>query len=160
MWNVVIFSLLLVFALLYAAMRGGAPERSIAMIFLLGSIATNIVIAIASDLMVKPEIELLVIDVSMLIAVGWIACNAERYWPILLTSFLILGVQLQLGIWVGPIFHQQMYKLAHAYSAYPSVILLLAGTWRHQARLREFGEDRGWTVFEGGTYECPRTGSK
>ena len=130
---------------LLAVFRGGAPERWVALILLVTAVADLAFVMTAGE-MVTRDLRILVLDCALAVAITIIALHAERYWPMLIAAFLIVGAELQIGVWLAPVHEQQVYKVAHAASAYPILLTLLAGTLRHWWRTRKLPE-RDWTVF-------------
>jgi hypothetical protein len=98
---------------------------------------------------------ILAIDTVTAVAMTVLALHAERWWPMLMAALLIVGVQLQIGVWLAPIHHRQVYVVAHAFSAYPVILILLAGTIRHWRRTRRHRE-RAWTQLEAEVEHAPR----
>lgn len=138
------FSALGIISLL-AFLRGGAPERWVALILLLTALA-DLAFVLTAGQLVSRDIRILVLDCALAIAITIIALHAERYWPMLIAAFLIVGAELQIGVWLAPVHEQQVFKVAHAASAYPVLFTLLVGTLRHWWRTRKRPE-RDWTVF-------------
>lgn len=130
---------------LLAIFRGGAPERWVALILLLTAVADFAFVVTAGE-MVTRDIRILVLDCALAITITIIALHAERYWPMLIAAFLVVGAEMQIGVWLAPVHKQQVYKVAHAASAYPILLTLLVGTLRHWWRTRKLPE-RDWTVF-------------
>lgn len=138
------FSALGIISLLAIA-RGGAPERWVALILLLTALG-DLAFVLTAGQLVSRDIRILVLDCALAIAITIIALHAERYWPMLIAAFLIVGAELQIGVWLAPVHEQQVFKVAHAASAYPVLLTLLVGTLRHWWRTRRCPE-RDWTVF-------------
>lgn len=144
MWNVVVFIALFGGTATFAMIKGGAPERVAASILLVAALADFTLVSIVSSPLGDRNASILVLDLATAIAVIVVALHAERLWPMPMASFLIVGVQLQLGVWLAPVHHRQVYVVAHAFSAYPVIALLIAGTFRHMRRVRS-GRELAWT---------------
>lgn len=146
MANVYAFLTLFLGAGGYAFARGGAPERMMAGLFLFGMCASKLVMMSRERAFAQPELTILAIDLLMVGIASIIALKAERLWTIAAAAALLAGAQLQIGVMLAPVQYHQVYRICHAVSGYLTLILLIAGTWRHQSRLRTRG-DRDWTIF-------------
>lgn len=146
MINVAVFYSCLLALVLYATARGGGPERAAAAILALSAVADTVVLQFVGSLFEQWVPALLLLDAVTLGAITYLALRAERHWPMLMAAFLLVGVELQIGVWMAWRIHGQIYKLAHAYSAYPVMLVLLVGIYRHAQRSRVRPE-RDWTVF-------------
>ncbi|KTW00940.1 hypothetical protein NS355_01715 [Sphingomonas yabuuchiae] len=146
MLNVVVFYAGLVGLLVYSIRCGGRPERWVAGILAASAIVDTMMVNAARGVFVVREPGILLLDVITLVAVTVVALWAERIWPMVLAAFLLVGVELQIGVWLAPVIQRQVYKLAHAYSAYPVMLILLVGIVRHRSRTRDVPE-RDWTIF-------------
>ncbi|WP_315760800.1 hypothetical protein [Sphingomonas sp. Y38-1Y] len=138
------FSLLAISAL-FALLRGGAPERWIAVILALTAVADFALVLMAGRMMTQ-DARILLLDVALAVVITGIALHAERLWPMLIAALLIVGAELQIGVWLAPTHQRQVYKVAHGLSAYPIILTLLVGTARHWWRTRHTPE-RDWTNF-------------
>jgi hypothetical protein len=138
------FSLLAISAL-FALLRGGAPERWIAVILALTAVADFALVLMAGRMMTQ-DARILLLDVALAVVITGIALHAERLWPMLIAALLIVGAELQIGVWLAPTHQRQVYKVAHGLSAYPIILTLLVGTARHWWRTRHAPE-RDWTNF-------------
>jgi hypothetical protein len=147
MWNVVAYLVLLLGTCLYAVSRGGAPERIAAGIILAAVVLTFVAARQWRWAFTSSETGILTVDIVMLIAVIVLAVRADRYWPMWMAAFLGLGIELQFVMWAAPERHVEIYRVLHFWNAYPTLLLLAIGTWRHQARLAEKGVDPSWSDF-------------
>lgn len=147
MWNVVAYLALLIGTCIYAGTRGGAPER-IAVAIIIGAVAMTYLAGSHWRVVFSSrETGILLVDIAMLAAVVVLALRADRYWPLWMAAFLGLGIELQFVMWAAPRQHLEIYKVLHFWNAYPTLILLLIGTWRHRQRIARFGADASWSDF-------------
>lgn len=146
MVNVAIFYGFLLALVIYASACGGEPERLAAAILSVSAATDTALVHITSGLFESWVPTLFTLDMITFGAITIIAIKAERRWPMVMAGFLLVGVELQIGIWAAPVMHRRIYKLAHAYSAYPVMLILLIGVYRHAQRSRVRPE-RDWTVF-------------
>ncbi|MFS0771523.1 hypothetical protein [Sphingomonas sp. 1P08PE] len=150
MAHVLFFYGLLLLACSYAALAGGAPERVAAAILLLGTVATWVV-AIAgrgyyAGQFRSAELGILAVDATMLLALLALSLSADRFWPLWLTAIHGFGVVGHIARLIAPDILTDVYKAAHALSAYPALLLLIAATRWHRRRLATEGHDRSWSI--------------
>lgn len=147
MWNVAVYLMLLTATCFYALRRGGAPERVAATIILAAVGLSGIVASSYRGAFAGREMGIFLVDLGMFVAATGLALRAERFWPICLAALLGLGVQLQLLSWLAPPSGRHVYKVLHALNAYPVLLVLAVGTWRHRVRLIATGADKSWSSF-------------
>lgn len=145
MWNVLVYLTLLTICCSYALGKGGAPERIGAAIILIAVALSALVASSYRGAFAQREMGIFLVDVAMFGAATALALRAERLWPLCLAALLGLGLELQILSWMAP--HRQVYKVLHALNAYPVLLVLAVGTWRHQRRLTLGGVDRNWSCF-------------
>jgi hypothetical protein len=147
MSRIVFFFALLAVACIYSAIKGGPPERRAAMIFILG-ISISIIAASPSDeRFAHPEFGILICDLIMLSAFVMLALYAERYWTIWMCAMQVIQVLSHIPLMLIPELLPQAYYVITAFWAYPMLLVLTVGTYRHQQRLRQYGVDRSWSDF-------------
>lgn len=139
------FFTLLAVAACFALVRGGAPERWVAMILVLTAVGDFALVMMAGRMMTQ-DVRILLLDIALAVVITGIALHAERIWPMIIAALLIVGAELQIGVWLAPTHQRQVYKVAHGLSAYPIIITLLVGTARHWWRTR-IAPERDWTKF-------------
>ncbi|MEP9404453.1 hypothetical protein [Sphingomonas sp. VNH70] len=143
--NAYLYLILLALAAGYAWRRGGAPERLVASLIVAAVVASAIALGFSTRVFGSKEVGLFVVDLVLCVAVVLVALHAERFWPLWLSALLILSVLLQLAIWYAPYYYRAIYLILHALSAYPTLMLLAAGTARHRRRLMQHGLDPAWS---------------
>lgn len=140
------FSLLTVVCI-YAAVRGGQPERRAVLIFIVG-IAMSILAASLSDYKyARLEIGIFIADLMILSAFVMLALRAERYWTLWICAMQVIQVLSHIPKMIIPELLPQAYYVIIAFWVYPMLLVLAIGTRRHQLRLRQFGADRSWSNF-------------
>lgn len=140
-----IYGLCLLLCCGYALAAGGAPERWVAAIMLLGSLLSPMVVR-GSTHFVQVEWRVFAIDVVDQILLLAVAAKADRFWPI-----AVAGVHL-----MSPLTHvtkatigyvePRAYAIAQAAASYLILLLMAIGTARHQGRKRRFGTDASWSA--------------
>jgi len=147
MSRVEFFVFLLAALCIYSAVRGGQPERRAVMIFIAGTIMTIVAASPSVDRFTQPEIGIFIVDLAMLSAFVLLALHAERYWTLWICAMQAIQVFSHIPIMIIPELLPQAYFVIAAIWAYPMLIVLAVGTYRHQQRLRQFGVDRSWSDF-------------
>tara|TARA_R110002124_G_scaffold88913_1_gene227769 strand:+ start:442 stop:900 length:459 start_codon:yes stop_codon:yes gene_type:complete len=140
------FSLLAVVCI-YSAIRGGQPEKRAVMIFIVGIAMTIVTASPSEGRFAQPEVGIFIVDLAILSAFVMLALHAERYWTIWICSMQVIQVLSHIPIMIIPELLPQAYFVIAAFWVYPMLIVLTAGTYRHQQRLRQFGVDKSWSDF-------------
>jgi len=146
--NMVVFNALMISSTAFAFWRGGPPEKVAAIIFTLGAYYTAAMFS-GSTRFQSVEVGVLVVDVFVLIAMIALALRADRFWPLWLAALQLVGTAAHGARFVDPNLAGRTYAFLLAVWAYPSVLMIFAGTWRHQKRLARFGIDRAWSPWKG-----------
>ena len=145
MLPVPVFYAILLLCCLYAAVKGGGPEKVGAAIFVLSSIASTIVASSPAIRFGTVEVGVFIVDASMLLALLGLAIKAERLWPL-----WVAGLQaVEVAGHAVKLIDSSVIRLAYAFIlalwAYPMLLLLVIGTWNHHRRVARFGADRSWS---------------
>ena len=144
MERALLFAASLVLVSLFALIKGGAPERSAATLYLsaygLSAMATQWT---GSDYFGVQWV-ILGVDFILFLALVVLACMANRYWGLWAASFQLIAVIAHLAVVLFPQIGAQAYAIALLVWSYAMLPLLAAATYRHQRRLREFGDDPAW----------------
>ena len=147
MIRIQLFQALLIFCCSYGLIRGGRPERLAVITILVGFFLTIAVAAPVSERFSHVEVRILLVDTAMLLSFFYLALNAERFWTIWLCAMQSIQVLTHLPIIIIPELLPQAYGAVAAIWAYPMLIVLTIGTYRHQQRLQRYGVDRSWSNF-------------
>ena len=143
--NILVFLTTLACALGLAARYGGAPERWIAAMFAVATLASHLVYAGPAQRYYTVEAYVAAVDLLLLAGITVILAKADRFWPIAL--FAVHGVTVLAHVVklfdVSIIRHA--YKIAIAAPSYCAVLTLIVGTLRHRQRLRTIGVDLDWS---------------
>ena len=140
------FSLFMVVCI-YSAIWGGRPERRAVVIFVTGLVMTLIALSLSGDNYSSLEFGVLIADLWILLAFVWLALRAERFWTIWICAMQVIQVLSHIPKMIIPELLPQAYYITIAFWAYPMLLALAIGTYRHQQRLRQFGVDRSWSDF-------------
>ena len=145
MLHVILYQALLITCCAYAFARGGAPERWAAAMMLLASLGS---LASQSQLFAvsyhRVQVWVFVIDMLLLAGLFVLALASTRFWPLWLAGFQLLAVFAHL---IRAIDHTALprgYQFLISFEAYPMLLLVALGAWRHRKRLQRYGADRSW----------------
>ena len=123
-----LYAVLMWIICIYAIRRGGWPERSVAWIIAIGSVLTATVAGNYDRL----EINILIIDIIVFLALFAIGLFSDRYWTLWIAS--LQGVSL-LGhlLPLMPNWNRYVYDDAIALWSWPMLLILGLATWRRPA---------------------------
>jgi hypothetical protein len=139
------FRLVLVLCCGYAWWKGGGPERGAATIYFAGVVLTNLAQNASATWWSSVDAGVFAVDVAVLCGLLGVALMAERFWPIWLTAFHLLGTTGHLVKMADPGLIPWGYAFIIAVWSYPMLALIAAGTTAHQRRVARLGRDRSWT---------------
>ena len=145
MTHILVFNTFLGIACCYALARGGAPERLTALMLLAAAAATYLVPFVPDRSWRALRVEILLVDLALMGGLVAVAVRAARFWPIWLASLHLLTLCVHALRAVDPRFVSWMYGGAIGKIAYPMLLILMVGTARHRARLRDRGTDPDWS---------------
>lgn len=139
--------ILLAFAVMFAARKGGEPEQSVAAILLATfalDVANHAIFGDPAWFAVNPGH--LVIDLWAFIVLMWVAMRANRAWPLAVSAAQALVV-------LGHV--AKLWELAMVRKAYwvmtqvpfsLQLLVLIFGTAAHMQRSRRLGDYHGWRL--------------
>jgi hypothetical protein len=141
---VVIFNIVQAFVAGYALWRGGAPERSVSLLLLVASLSTWLVPArhLSYHHIFWP---VLWIDLALLLGLAGITAFADRFWPMWITACQLVTVAGHGVRAYDPELWAMAYWFITGSIAYPMLVILVVGTWRHHRRLPS-GVEFAWTA--------------
>lgn len=145
--RLILFLILLSTVLPYALWKGGGPERWVAAMLLVAAACSWLVVSAGGEAFQSMEIGIALVDAVLLVGMLTVAMNADRYWTLWITAFQIIQVLAHLPELLIPQLLPQIYGLIISVWGYPMLLILFAGTWRHQQRISRYGSDRHWSDF-------------
>lgn len=161
--GIALFNLLLFSVAFYALVRGGAPERIVAILFVAAAGATRAVAVSLVTPFVGVEWGFMAIDVTLLLALIAVALRADRFWPMNVAALQLLSVGIHLAKLLMPELYPWVYAVTLGFLGYPMVAFLGLGTYRHRRRLLQNGVDRSWSrsshLWPGTGQQISRDGS-
>lgn len=144
--NILLFLALLATCCGYSIVFGGGPERTAAGILLAAVAATATVGQLHFRQFSGPEIGILLVDFATFTALMVLAVRADRFWPMAVAACVGVGLMAHASILLAPGIVPSVYATLHAFSAYPTLLILAAGTYRHRKRLKMTGIERSWST--------------
>lgn len=137
------FSLMLPMCCLYAALRGGAPERIVAAAFIVAAVATAFT---GTGLPSREGTRwgVFAVDTLLLIALIATALRAHRIWILPTCSLQLLTVLAHCVNALLPGIGPWPYAASIMWTSLLMPPLLAFGTYCHRRRLALDGRDRSW----------------
>lgn len=143
--RVLIFNILLIGTCCYAFIRGGAPERIVAALYLTAAGVSVAWHARIADLFGSPAYGLFAIDTLLLLALAVVALRANRGWPMTVAAMQLIMISVHLIRMINPEVIRWVYAVMLALWSWPMVLILAYGTHRHRRRLKSNGVDPSWS---------------
>jgi hypothetical protein len=144
--RLILFLTLLAISVLYALKRGGGPERAAALVFISMTISDPFVHALTPHNYAKLDPGHFIIDFLGWCALLIIALRAERLWPLWVSSLQTISLIAHIAKFLDYSIHPFVYAIMQVASSYPLLLLLMLGTYHHQMRLRQKGNDPSWSL--------------
>jgi nicotinamide riboside transporter PnuC len=131
-----LFRVLLVLVALYALLRGKRDERQVGLIFVIGVIATELVLPPARERFASVETRLMVVDLAVFAGFLWVALRSERFWPLWMAGLQLTAILGHVLKAIDVELFARAYAAALVFWAYPMLLILAVGTWRNERRTR------------------------
>lgn len=141
----VVFNVFLCAVAAYAAWCGGKPERWTAGMIVAAAAATLCVSTFGIFHYVEVEWRHAMVDAALLAGMLVIMARADRYWPMYATAFHVLALASHGVRAIDPTILPGIYYRVTAWSAYPILIILALGTYRHRRRMLAGCQEFSWT---------------
>ena len=149
MTNPIFYWTLLALCSTYILAKGAPPERTGISILIIGSVLSVLSASAYPMRFQHMEVGIFVVDLVGLIALVVLALRADRYWPIWVAGFHLVGVATHAAMAASPEVVPRAYAMAQAFWGYPMLAAMMAGAWRHRNRLARYGEDPSWSGRSG-----------
>lgn len=143
MEHVPTFWLLLAISTGFALVRGGGPERVVAMIFIAGGVGSLLALRPISERYGNIELGVLLVDGFMFAGLLWVALRSRRYWPLWMAALQILELGSHFTELL-PDIARLAYGIIISFWSYPMLLILVIGTVRHRIRLSRGLNEAGW----------------
>lgn len=119
---------------------GGRSERWATIMMCLAAILTDVVGSAFNTHWHKPQLGVLAVDVALLIGLVLLALRSNRFWPLTVASLQLIAVLTHPALWIDSAILPFGYALMQGFWAYPMMLLVALGAWRH---LRSHDGDGG-----------------
>ena len=129
-----LFRILLALVALYVLVRGNRDERQVGVIFVVGVIATELVLPAPAFRFAGVETHLLLVDLAVFLGFTWVALRSERFWPLWVAGLQLTAIFGHVLKAVDVNLFSRAYAAALLFWAYPMLLILALGTWRGQRR--------------------------
>ena len=130
----ILYWLLLTLSCGYAFYRGGRYERAVAVICIVGTVATITVNSPLNRLYTNVEAGALLVDAAVLLAFVAVALQSDRFWPLWVAGLQLTASFAHFLKAVEPALIPQAYGAAVRFWSYPILLILAVGTWRAHRR--------------------------
>jgi DNA-binding CsgD family transcriptional regulator len=131
--------------LIYAIVRGGAPERIVVATVVIGTALLFFALLARPFHLGGRDISIFVFDLVALFVLIPLALRANRFWPIWIVGIYFVGLAAHLILLMNPMVEPAAYGVIISLTAPFFLVILLIGTYNHQFRLRQNGVDPAWT---------------
>jgi len=125
---------LLLLACGYAVFRGDWPERTVAIMVLLGVMATALAYYLGKNAYTHLDTAMFLIDLICLAVLIWITLKADRFWTIPFTALHLIGLSGHILRLAEADIYPVIYKILVGAPIYPMLLLLTWGTRRAVTR--------------------------
>jgi hypothetical protein len=142
---IVAFNLLQLAVSGHALLRGGGPERTVALLLLVAAGATLATPMVPGVSYFTLFVAVLWIDLALFVALAAVSAVANRFWPIWMAALQLFAIATHLARAYDPSFWAAAYWLVTTKTAYPMLLLLYIGTVRHRRRLALGLPERSWS---------------
>lgn len=112
----------------FALRSGGSPERTGAVIFLMGSFISYPAATLLGSDWQSTELGVLTVDVIVLASYTYLALRCDRFWPLWITAFHLVAVITHLAMLTNAEVVPFAYAVAQPFWAYPMLLTLIIGT--------------------------------
>ncbi len=131
----------------YALLRGGLPERIVAIELTVAAIAGEVLAITQGWTFARVEWPGLLLDTALFGALLPVAIRANRYWPLWLVAVQLDTIAMHGVRAFDPTLRPSVYFVMAGYTAYPILILLALGTLRHHDRVARTGHrEAAWVT--------------
>ena len=151
MTNPLFYWTLLALCSVYVLIRGAAPERIGMAVLVVGSILSTASATAEYEVRFREmELGIFLVDVAVLVGFVALALRADRFWPLWVAGFHLVGVATHTAMMASEEVVPRAYAMGQAFWAYPILLAMVVGTWRHRQRLALYGSDPSWSDFAAG----------
>ena len=131
----------------YALWRGGPPERfaaKIVILWILTDVGYHVLFGPSGFTVVDPAH--LVIDGAELVAITWVALQANRIWPVWAAAAQLMTFSGHLVVMISGTGWNYAYWAMTQLPPYIQLFALVCGVVFHARRFRRIGHYRSWRL--------------
>ena len=129
-----IFRILLVLVALYAFVRGSRDERLVGLICIFGAILTHLAWSPLPKRFAGFETGVFAVDLAVFAGFRLVALRSNRFWPLWIAGLQLTTILGHILKALDTGLFSRAYGAALMFWAYPILLILALGTWRHQRR--------------------------
>lgn len=111
-------------------LRGQQPERFGAAVLLVGSVTTVVAESLPGLRVGAAQLGILAVDLLVLAGFLALVLKTNRFWPLWVSGFHLVGVATHLATLCYPSILPQAYVLVQGLWAYPIMVAIVVGTLR------------------------------
>ena len=134
--NIILFSSLLVFTLAYSLWRGDRDARIAAMICVMATLFTHVLMSTRLQPYQSVERGVLMIDVATLTAFIGLALVSSRFWPLWIAGLQLTASSSHLIKLIDESLVPLAYAVAERFWGYPILLIIAIGAYRAHRRER------------------------
>lgn len=142
------FYALFTVALGLAFVLGGKPERVGAAIHLALFSFQGASYLILPTTFATVDLVSLATDCLGMLGFGWLALNANRFWPIWAASIQLLSISGHFARWIDLKIDPYAYVILTYYPTAAGLFVLITGVLVHHRRIRTLREDTPWVAWD------------
>lgn len=120
----------------YALLRGRGDARVAAAVCAIASLVTHFIIAPKLGGFYSFETGVLLVDTATFAAFVIVALTSSRFWPLWIAGLQMTTLLAHAMRLMSSDLLPIAYAAAGRFWSYPILLILVAGTWRHQSRTR------------------------
>ena len=129
-----LFRFLLALVALYTFVRGSRDEQQVGIIFVIGVIASELVLPPIRERYEGVETHLMLVDLAVFAGFLWVALRSDRFWPLWIAGLQLTAILGHILKVVDIHLFARAYAAALFFWAWPMMFILAIGTWRSHRR--------------------------
>jgi hypothetical protein len=136
MSNQIVYWALLAVAFGYVMLRGGVPERRAMFAWTLASLLSTASVVAGFGAYATLQFGVFFVDVLLAAYFIWLSLRADRFWPLWVTGFHLIGVMTHIAKALLPDLHPWAYAVGQVAGGYLIIATIALGAARHHRRAK------------------------